>query len=144
MLNKILPLIVLLVSLPAQAENGNFTYIAEGQKAPFKGTLLDDKAMSHILTLPEYYESKCNLETKYKLDLTIQEYEFKISDLNSTIVYLEKEKETITTQKDQRIELLEEQVKKNLKNDRPWYLAGGVAIGIGITIGIIKLTETPQ
>lgn len=144
MLNKILPLIVLLISLPAQADNGEFTYMVEGQGAPFKGTLFDDEAMSHLLTLPDYYETQCDLELEYNMGLLREEYQFKINDLNSSVEFLEKEKEILTTQKDSRIELLEEELRKKSKNDKPWIFGAGIAIGIGLTYGIVKGLETNQ
>tara|TARA_R110002126_G_scaffold113696_4_gene252263 strand:- start:6609 stop:7049 length:441 start_codon:yes stop_codon:yes gene_type:complete len=141
MLNKILPLIVLLLPSLAYADNGNFTYLAEGQMSPFKGTLFDDEATAHILTLPKFYELSCDLELDYQLGLQTEKYNFEIKDLQANIVFLEKEKITIVDQKDSRILLLEQELKKKNKNDKPWILAAGVAIGIGLTIGIVKSME---
>ena len=50
-------------------------------QAPFKGTLFDDSATAHILTLPEYYSLQCDLEMQYKIRLMKEEYEFKIKEL---------------------------------------------------------------
>lgn len=141
MLNKMVPLIVLLVSLPAKADNGNFTYISQGEKAPFKGTLFDDEAMAHLMTLPEYYEIQCDLEMDYQMGLLTERHNFEMNDLQARVDFLEKEKITITEQKDSRIELLELELKKKNKNDKPWIFGAGVVLGIGITYGIVRGLE---
>tara|TARA_Y100000592_G_C5390510_1_gene278007 strand:+ start:312 stop:749 length:438 start_codon:yes stop_codon:yes gene_type:complete len=145
MLNKILPSIVLLL-LPslAFAGNGRFTYLEPGMPAPFKGTLFDDSATAHLLTLPEYYELQCDLELEYQLGLQEEKFNFQLNDLNAQVKFLETERTTIVNQYNTRIELLEEQVKRNNRNDRPWYIAAGVAIGVGLTIGIMKASEAAQ
>lgn len=138
MLNKILPLIVLLIPSLAFAGNGNFTYLTEGQKSPFKGTLFDDEATAHILTLPEFYEMRCDLELEYQIGLKTEKYNFEIKDLEAKVVFLEKEKFTIVEQTDSRILLLETELKKKNKNDKPYIFGAGVAIGIVVTMGILK------
>tara|TARA_B100001113_G_scaffold350789_1_gene348607 strand:+ start:1050 stop:1484 length:435 start_codon:yes stop_codon:yes gene_type:complete len=144
MLNKILLSIVLLMPSLAYAENGRFTYLEPGMPAPFKGTLFDDSATAHLLTLPEYYQLQCDLELEYQLGLQQEKFNFQLSDLNSQVKFLETENISITNQYNTRIELLEEQVKRNNRNDRPWYIAAGVAIGVGLTIGIMKASEANQ
>ena len=81
------------------------------------------------------------MELDYQLGLQTEKYNFEIKDLQANIVFLEKEKITIVDQKDSRILLLEQELKKKNKNDKPWILAAGVAIGIGLTIGIVKSME---
>ena len=144
MLNKILLSIVLLMPSLAYAENGRFTYLEPGMPAPFKGTLFDDSATAHLLTLPEYYQLQCDLELEYQLGLQQEKFNFQLSDLNAQVQFLETERTTIVNQYNTRIELLEQQVKKNNRKDRPWYLAAGVAIGIGLTVGIVKAAEAAQ
>ena len=99
-----LTLIVLLLPSLAYAEEGKFIYLEPGMQAPFKGTLFDDSATAHILTLPEYYSLQCDL------DLSMQ--------INSNEKYLSREeltpqkstssnqKGSIIVQTDERIALL--------------------------------------
>ena len=144
MLNKMLLSIVLLIPSLAYAEDGKFTYLEPGMKAPFKGTLFDDSATAHLLTLPEYYKLECDLEMDYQLNMVQEKHSFEIKDLKSQVEFLQSEKQSIITQTDERIALLEEQVKKNNRNDRPWYLAAGVAIGVGLTVGIVRGLDSQQ
>ena len=138
MLNKIF--ILMLLSLPsvAYAENGKFSYLNKGQRAPFKGTIFDDKATAHLLTLPEYYQTQCDLDLEYQLGLATEKYSFQIKDLNSQIIFLKEEKTIIIDQKDSRIDLLEKELKKKSRSYEPYIFAGGILIGIGMTVGIIK------
>lgn len=141
MLNKILLLIVLLIPSLAYAEDGRFTYVEPGMIVPFKGTLFDDTATAHLLTLPEYYQMQCDLELEYQIGLITEEFNFERSDLLAQVDFLKAENISIITQTDARILMLEEQVKKNNRNDRPWYLAAGIAIGIGLTVGIAQANK---
>lgn len=144
MLNKILPLIVLLMPSLAFADGGKFTYLEPQMPAPFKGTLFDDSATAHLLTLPNYYQSQCDLEVDYQLGLFEEKFNFEISDLNAQIEFLQTENTNVISQYEQRIDLLEAELKKKNRNDRPWILAAGIAIGTGVTIGIVKALESSQ
>ena len=124
------------------AEDGKFTYLEPQMPAPFKGTLFDDSATAHLLTLPDYYQSQCDVEVDYQLGLSEEKFNFERSDLKAQIKFLETENTNIMSQYDQRIDLLEKELKKKNKNDRPWILAAGIAIGTGVTIGIVKALES--
>ena len=115
------------------AQDGKFTYLEPGMQAPFKGTLFNDAATAHLLSLPEDYEMRFDLELEYQMGLQEEKFNFERKDLEAQILFLQDDRQSIITQTDARIALLEEQVKKNTRNDRPWYIAAGVAIGIGIT-----------
>jgi hypothetical protein len=142
MLNKIaLSIVLLIMPLPALADNGKFTYVEPGMEVPFRGTLFDNDATAHLLTLPEYYELQCDLDMEYQLGMLTEKYNFEVKDLQAQLEFAEKEKVTIIEQKDSRIELLEVELKKKNKNDKPWIFGTGVTIGIGLTIGIIKSLE---
>jgi len=141
MLNKVLTLIVLLMPSMAYAQDGRFTYVEPGMIVPFKGTLFDDAATAHLLTLPEYYQLQCDLELEYQIGLRTEEFTFERRDLQAQIDFLTTENKSIITQTDARIALLEQQVKRHNRNDRPWWLAAGVAIGIGLTVGITQATK---
>ncbi len=142
MLNKMLTLIVLLlVPSVAHAQDGRFTYLEPGMEVPFRGTLFDNSATAHLLSLPEYYQMQFDLELEYQMGLQEEKFNFERKDLKAEIFFLEEERQSIITQTDARIALLEQQVKKNTRNDRPWYIAAGVAIGIGLTIGMTKALE---
>lgn len=84
---------------------------------------------------------QCDLELEYQIGLITEEFNFERSDLLAQVDFLKAENISIITQTDARILMLEEQVKKNNRNDRPWYLAAGIAIGIGLTVGIAQANK---
>ena len=122
----------------AYAENGKFSYVNKGQRAPFKGTIFDDKATAHLLTLPDFYQTQCDLDLEYQLGLTTEKYLFQIKDLKSEIVFIQEERDITVKQKDTRIEDLEKQLKKKSRSYEPYIFAGGILVGIGVTVGIIR------
>ena len=142
MLNKLALSIVLLV-MPslAFAGDGKFTYVEPGMEVPFRGTLFDNDATAHLLTLPEYYEIQCDLELEYQMGLLIEKHNFEKSDLQAQIEFVQTESSAAIMQKDSRIELLEAQLEKRNKNNRPYIFAGGVAVGIALTMGILRGME---
>ena len=138
MLNRIFLLMLLSMPSLAYAENGKFSYVNKGQRAPFKGTIFDDKATAHLLTLPEYYQTQCDLDMEYQLGLATEKYSFQIKDLNSKVVFLQEERDITVKQKDSRIEDLEKELKKKSRGYETYAFAGCILIGIGITVGIIR------
>ena len=145
MLNKMMLSIVLLVMTSlALAGDGKFTYVEPGMEVPFRGTLFDNNATAHLLTLPEYYQIQCDLELEYQMGLLIEKHNFERSDLQAQIEFVQTESAASIMQKDSRIELLEAQLEKRNKNNRPYIFAGGVAVGIAITMGIVRGMEQIQ
>jgi len=153
MLNKILSLFVVLVvtntayaeegDIPAlKSQGGQFTYLEKDEPAPFEGVLLNYPAMSHFMTLPEYYQEQHRIRLQYQLGLQEEKYKFEITGLNANIDLLKAENASIIEQTDARIEMLEKELNKKTRNDRPWILAAGFAIGTGVTIGIVKALES--
>ena len=138
MLNRIFLLMLLCMPSIAYAENGKFSYVNKGQRAPFKGTIFDDKATAHLLTLPDFYQTQCDLDLEYQLGRTTEKYLFQIKDLKSEIVFIQEERDITVKQKDTRIEDLEKQLKKKSRSYEPYIFAGGILVGIGVTVGIIR------
>jgi len=126
----------------ASAGNGLFTYMVPDQKAPFKGTLFDDRATAHLMSLPEYYEEQCNLNSQYKLDIQKEEFDLQIKKLKGELKFQKEEIDRITKEKNDIIDALEGELKIKNKDHEKWYFVGGVAIGVGLTIGIVRSLET--
>lgn len=142
MLNKIITLFVLLsVPFQANAEEGKFTYLEPGMESPFKGTLFDDSATAHLLTLEDYFKDQCKLKLNYELGLQNEKFEFEKADLFAKIEFLEADLESTKKQANARIALLERELKKNTRNDKHWFVIGGFAAGVGLTIGIIEAVK---
>ena len=102
----------------------------------------------YLREIIEHYDYLLNLDQTNSLVETfksfIQEekYKFEITGLNANIDLLKAENASIIEQTDARIEMLEKELNKKTRNDRPWILAAGFAIGTGVTIGIVKALES--
>ena len=128
----------------AQADNGKFTYMELEQPCPFKGTLLDDEAMSHLLTLPEFEQEKCDIQKQKELGILQTECDLTQDELQSEVDFQKSEVVRITKEKNEVIESLEEELGKVKKNDNPFVFTAGVAIGVTVTYLLVKaLGGTP-
>jgi len=125
----------------ANATNGSFTYVVPDQRAPFKGTLFDDKATAHLMSLPEYYREQCNINSQYKLDIQNEEFELQIKKLKGELSFQKEEITRITKEKNDIIDALEKELTIKNKDHEKWYFIGGVALGVGLTIGIVRSLE---
>ncbi len=136
-------LLVLFIGV-AQADNGKFTYMELEQPCPFKGTLLDDEAMSHLLTLPEFEQEKCDIQKQKELGILQTECDLTQDELKSEVDFQKSEVVRITKEKNEVIESLEEELGKVKKNDNPFVFTAGVAIGVTVTYLLVKaLGGTP-
>lgn len=136
-------LLVLFIGV-AQADNGKFTYMELEQPCPFKGTLLDDEAMSHLLTLPEFEQEKCDIQKQKELGILQTECDLTQDELQSEVDFQKSEVVRITKEKNEVIESLEEELGKIKKNDNPFVFTAGVAIGVTVTYLLVKaLGGTP-
>lgn len=130
-------LLVLFIGV-AQADNGKFTYMELEQPCPFKGTLLDDEAMSHLLTLPEFEQEKCDIQKQKELGILQTECDLTQDELQSEVDFHKSEVVRITKEKNEVIESLEEELGKVKKNDNPFVFTAGVAIGVTVTYLLVK------
>ena len=130
-------LLVLFIGV-AQADNGKFTYVELEQPCPFKGTLLDDEAMSHLLTLPEFEQEKCDIQKQKELDLLQTECDLRQDELQSQIDFHKGEVERITKEKNDVIETLEEEIETIGKDDNRIVFTAGVAVGVTLTYLLVK------
>jgi|TARA_R110002153_G_scaffold32649_3_gene98715 hypothetical protein len=130
-------ILVLFVGL-AQADNGKFTYMESGQPCPFKGTLFDDEAMSHLLTQPEFEQELCNIQKQKELGLLQTECDLRQDELQSELDFHRSEIDRITKEKNEVIGTLEEELGKIKKNDNPLVFTTGVVIGVTVTYLLVK------
>lgn len=122
----------------AQADNGKFTYVELEEPCPFKGTLLDEEAMSHLLALSDFEQEKCNIRMEKELALQQNECNLQINKLKSDVEFHKSEVDRVTKEKDDVIESLEGQLKNCKKNDNPIVFSVGVAVGVTITYLFVK------
>ena len=122
---------MLLISM-AFAQEPMYTELEKGQKAPFRGYLIDHAGMD-IITGKIKQAEQCPIEIDYQVGLMEakknREYELLASDYELEISLLEDEVQA----QEERIHKLE-----SLKTPAKWpfWMGIGAAIGVGTTIAI--------
>lgn len=113
--------------------------VSDGSVLPFDGWCLSESAMAKIIADKEQEGARCQLKLDKLEGEVSARYNLEIGKLNSRILALEEELEFTTELKNKEISKLEE-VALDSPNDY-WYLftAGGFAVGVGLTIGIVYL-----
>lgn len=123
---------------PSTAPNpGKFTILDVNQRAPFRGTLFDPAATAHILTIQPRLQSEYQLQLDYRLTQLNTEHQLEIDNLNARYTALSEEYTLRLEAKDTEIVQLNDSLAKLSRNDRHWFVIGGFAVGVGVTVGII-------
>jgi len=122
-------------------EPGQFTFLGQGEPAPFEGTLLDINATATVLSMSEYYEAQCNLQTQYQLDRLRAEFQLEKANFQIGLDSLREEYDLVITQKDLEIGQLQDSLKNQApRNNWPWFV-GGIATGVAVTYGAYRLFD---
>lgn len=116
--------------------SGRVTSLNKKQHAPYAGILLDAEATAKILAERKFlglqYDLKLDLEIK---KLTTQ-YDLKLGLLQSRFDSLKTQHEQILEIKNDEISRLQELVQDRPNSNSEWWLAGGVVIGILVSVGV--------
>jgi hypothetical protein len=115
--------------------SAKFTFLNEGDVAPFTGTLFSIEATAKILAEKARAEQECKLKVKYETD-TLQAKCARDSDLLSSELEIEKKKyNIIVSAQDEEIARLQKLALDTGEYDILWF-SGGVALGIATSIAI--------
>jgi len=137
MWNKALLLFFLGFLNTAQASDGKFTFIQEGESAPFTGTLFDPEATARLLANNKFLKEEYDLKLGFELNKQAAQYELKIDQLNITIDTERERYETTLNIKNTEIEQLNKIIaKKPGKSALMWGIIGGFVVGVGATVGL--------
>ncbi len=118
---------------------GRFTFLGEGQCAPFEGTLFDVTATSVLLTIEEQQVLAC--QSRLTLELGTLRTELQLEIDNQRIGYestIQERDLTIAAQQKQLSSLQDTLSKLSRDNDWLWF-AGGVAAGIAVSYGAYEV-----
>jgi hypothetical protein len=125
-------IILTLISL-AWGSSPEYTYLYEGDVAPFDGRLMSDAAIDlithEIVNAPE----ECRIEMQYQLAMLEADKNEEIRKLKSTIKFNNDIHDTKILEQQKRIQELEE--LKTPPKSRLWF-GLGLITGVGTTIAI--------
>ena len=118
-------MIILLLSM-ALAEGPTYSFLEEGESAPFKGILLNDIAMKEMVVGDKLKVEACQIEIDYHVGRANAEKQLQYDLLKpETTAEMDKMNDFILI-RDDRIADLEKQIKPQ----RPfWWMFGGFVLG---------------
>jgi hypothetical protein len=107
-----------------------FTDLKAGDCAPWTGRLLNDEALSILITENQTSQMSCDfrvqfeidkvkIDEKYKYDLLMSKYKAETSKLNEIL------------------KIRNQQIEKMKPRDETWFIAGGFVVGAITAIGIM-------
>lgn len=127
---------------------GRISPLQKGQKAPFNGVLLDASAAAKLMVDQQEAENTCQIEVNKQVALTKAKLELDLANLRASNKALKNELDVRISLKDEHINFLEKEAIRNAKkaNNGKWWLIGGVAGGILLSIGAALIIReiTPE
>tara|TARA_R110002074_G_scaffold297349_1_gene468840 strand:- start:375 stop:791 length:417 start_codon:yes stop_codon:yes gene_type:complete len=131
--------LLILLSNPAVADEGKFTFLGQQQCAPFEGVLFDPPALATILARQSTASLTCQARLEYELSVEAASYDLEIRELQISLDALREESTLMITQKDLEIQQLQESILRQSSDNRLWWYVGGVATGLAATYGAYRL-----
>ena len=116
-----------------------FTFLSEGQPAPFEGTLFNPGATAELLVQIEQIETECTLEMEYQLDVQSTEFKLQLDNLAASHeAAIAQQQQTILTQ-NKKIEELQTIIRANSGQSKWLWAAAGAVIGASATYGAYRM-----
>ena len=129
---------LLTFSLPAQADDAQFTILGLNQCAPFEGVLFNKQATARVLSAYDRFIPACDARTAYELGQQEEEHRLELQTLKIEHDALTKEYDLFIMQKDKEIQLLAQSLKKTSPRNKTWWFVGGIVVGSVATYGAYK------
>jgi len=121
------------------------TPLKKGDKAPYAGSLLNNEALAKIQVESQAAKAKCELEYSYLKMRGQLECDLKTNKLKIDLDTSNKRYSAIIPIKDKEIRRLQDiALDADKSSAYKWWLAGGVIVGIVITVGAFLLAAQVQ
>lgn len=116
--------------------NGTVTSLNKGDAAPYAGILLDSEATAKILTERKYLGLQYDLKLDLEIKKLVTAHDLKLGLLQARFDNLQGKHEELLKIKNDEITRLQEIVKDQPNSYSEWWLAGGVVLGILVSITV--------
>lgn len=152
MLNKIVARILsisLVFCTPAFAqedeEPAKYTHLAQGELAPFAGTLFNPAATAELIAAHQYSMSDCDLRVEFETAKVRTDMQLQLDSLQISYDALSERHNLLMDIKNSEIETYREMALEQPNRNNQWWLAGGIIAGIGLSLGTFyAVTEIAQ
>ena len=131
--------ITMLSASPAFAQDTpRCTHLEEAEAAPFAGTLFNPSATAQLLADNQYSFEECDLRVEYEIARTTATMQFQIDSLQISYDSLDERHNLLMDIKNNEIDTYRELALQQPNKNNNWWLAGGVIVGIGLTLGTLN------
>jgi len=129
----------MLSASPAFAQDTpRYTHLEEAEAAPFAGTLFKPSATAQLLADNQYSFEECDLRVEYEIARTTATMQFQIDSLQISYDSLDERHNLLMDIKNNEIDTYRELALQQPNKNNNWWLAGGVIVGIGLTLGTLN------
>ena len=148
-MRNIIPILIFCLIFPTQlfaeppepstgVENtAKITGIKKGEEAPYNGVLLNTVAAAKIFADKEYSAKECELRINYEVQKEILRMQLLLDTTKVSLDASQKKYDAVFKIKDDEIERLTKLVLKPKSDYSALWGAGGVLVGIGLTIAVV-------
>lgn len=121
-------------------EEPKYTNLNTGEAAPFAGTLFNPLALSQLIADSEFNTEECDLEIEYQVSRARSEMQLQLDSLQISYDALEEKHQLLMDIKNSEIDTYREMALDQPNKYNHWWLAGGVVVGIGLSLGTFYAT----
>ena len=111
--------------------------ILEGQPAPYNGVLLSATAAARLFVQSDYSLAECNLRINYEVNKERASMQLLLDSTRASLDSMRTRNDSVLTLKDQEIKRLTEIASEGANDYSVWWAAGGIVVGIALTIGVV-------
>ena len=119
------------------APTPKITGIKKGEPAPYTGVLLNTLAAAQIFTEKNFLNEECQLRIDYAVQKEIARMNLLLNSTKASLDSVEQRYSTIIKIKDTEIERLSKIALESNNDNSAWWAAGGVIVGIALTIATV-------
>ena len=116
-------------------EEAKYTHLDTGEVAPFAGTLFNPIALAQLISENEFSDEECDLEVEYQVLRARTEMQLKIDSLQISYDALQEKHQLLMDIKNNEINTYREMALDQPNKNNQWWLAGGIVVGIGLSLG---------
>ena len=125
---------------PLLPPRGRILGIKAGQKAPYTGVLLNSIAAAKLLADKQFSEEQWKLRIEYEVGKERAKLNMVIQSQKASIDGLSEKHLTLMKIKNDEIERLSE-IASTTNSYSEWWAAGGIIVGIGLTIAVVYAVD---
>jgi hypothetical protein len=121
-------------------EEPKYTHLDIGETAPFAGTLFNPTALAQLMSENQFSDEECDLEIEFQVSRARTEMQLKIDSLQISYDALEEKHQLLMDIKNNEINTYRDIALDQPNKNNQWWLAGGVVVGIGLSLGTFYAT----